>query len=213
MSSRCLVLVVIDYLKHIIETAITGFIAVILTVVPREYLKARVAVFFGDQTPAKVGRVSLNPFVHLDPIGTITFIFLDFGWSRPVPIRPWNLKGNKKTFLLVSVVGPIVGALCFLVYGLFARALGNKDSYVFETLFKAAKFSLTYAILSLFPIPPLDGSRILGALLPQHYTEWYLKYEVYGVLFLLALVVLWIMPLVMSPFVNFINKFTIFVTG
>ncbi|MFN3283402.1 MAG: site-2 protease family protein [Pseudothermotoga sp.] len=206
-------MVIIDYLKHIMEIVIIGFVAVILTVVPREYLKARLAIFFGDQTPAKVGRVSLNPFVHLDPIGTITFIFLDFGWSRPVPIRPWNLKGRKKTFLLVSFVGPIVGVLCFLIYGLFARSLQNKDSYVFETLFKAAKFSLTYVIFSLFPIPPLDGSRILGALLPEHYTEWYLKYEVYGVLFLLALVVLWIVPLVMSPFMNFIDKLTLFVTG
>jgi len=206
-------LVVIDYLKHIIEIVITGFIAVVLTVVPREYLKARAAVFFGDQTPAKVGRASLNPFVHLDPIGTVTFIFLDFGWSRPVPIRPWNLRGRKKTFLLVSLVGPIVGVLCFLIYGLFARAVQNKENYVFETLFKAAKFSLTYALLSLFPIPPLDGSRVLGALLPEHYTEWYLKYEVYGILFLLALVVLWIMPLVMSPFVNFVDKLTVLVTG
>ncbi|MEJ5228573.1 MAG: site-2 protease family protein [Pseudothermotoga sp.] len=201
------------YLGNLLEIIITGFIAVILAVVPREYFKARVAVFFGDQTPAKVGRVSLNPFVHLDPIGTIAFVFLNFGWSRPVPVRPWNLRGRRKTLLFVSLLGPAIGALCFLAYGILARAIEDKQSYIFETLFKAAKFSLTYALFSLFPIPPLDGSRILGALLPEHYTEWYLKYEVYGVLFLLALLVLWIIPLVMSPFVNFIDKLTVLVTG
>jgi len=185
---------------------------VVLTIVPREYFKARLAVRLGDQTPAKVGRTSLNPFVHLDPIGTLAFIFLNFGWSRPVPVRPWNLRKRRKHFLLVSLTGPAIGMVCFLLYGVFARSLNNSE-LVFETLSKAARFSLTYALFSLFPIPPLDGSRILGALLPESYTEWYLKYEVYGVLFMLALLFLWIMPLIMNPFVKFIEKLTIIFTG
>jgi Zn-dependent protease len=101
---------------------------------------------------------------------------------------------------------------CFLTYGILARFL-NSSELTFETLSKAARFSLTYALFSLFPIPPLDGSRILGALLPESYTEWYLKYEVYGVLFMLALLFLWIMPLIMNPFVKFIEKLTIIFTG
>ncbi|ABV33913.1 peptidase M50 [Pseudothermotoga lettingae TMO] len=203
----------LDMIKRFLELSITGFIAVIMAITPREYIKARLALMFGDQTPKKVGRVSLNPFVHLDPIGTVTFIFLDFGWSRPVPIRPWNLRGKKKTFLFVSLSGPAVGVLCFVIYGYLANAAAVENKYVFETLYKAAKFSLTYSLFSLFPIPPLDGSKVLGALLPENYTEWYLKYEVYGVLFMLALLVLWIMPLVMNPFVDFIDKLTNLVTS
>ncbi|WP_448516140.1 site-2 protease family protein [Pseudothermotoga sp.] len=199
-------------LTSLIKQIVTGFLAVLLTVVPREYLKAKLAVRLGDQTPAKVGRTSLNPFVHLDPIGTLAFIFLNFGWSRPVPVRPWNLRKKRRYFLLVSLVGPAIGMACFLIYGILARFL-NSSELTFETLSKAARFSLTYALFSLFPIPPLDGSRILGALLPESYTEWYLKYEVYGVLFMLALLFLWIMPLIMNPFVKFIEKLTIIFTG
>jgi len=199
-------------LTSLFRQTVTGFLAVLLTVVPREYLKAKLAVRLGDQTPAKVGRTSLNPFVHLDPIGTLAFIFLNFGWSRPVPVRPWNLREKKRHFLLVSLVGPAIGMACFLTYGILARFL-NSSELTFETLSKAARFSLTYALFSLFPIPPLDGSRILGALLPESYTEWYLKYEVYGVLFMLALLFLWIMPLIMNPLVKFIEKLTIIFTG
>ncbi|MDI6863245.1 MAG: site-2 protease family protein, partial [Pseudothermotoga sp.] len=90
-------------LETLFRQIVTGFLAVVLTIVPREYFKARLAVRLGDQTPAKVGRTSLNPFVHLDPIGTLAFIFLNFGWSRPVPVRPWNLRKRRKHFLLVSL--------------------------------------------------------------------------------------------------------------
>jgi len=195
-------------IRYVIGMAVTGFLAVVMIVLPREYIKARIAVALGDPTPRKVGRVTLNPFVHLDPIGTITFVLWDFGWSRPVPIRPWNIKGGRKVFLLVSLIGPTINILCFFAYGYLAKSVSASDGYVFETLSKAAKYSLTYALFSLFPIPPLDGSRILGALLPKEYTEWYLKYEIYGVLFMLALVALWIMRLVMNPFIQFIEQAT-----
>ncbi len=191
-------------LEQAVQSLLSGFIAVLLVVAPREYVKAYVAYRLGDPTPKKVGRISLNPLVHLDPIGTVTFILFDFGWSRPVPIRPWNLKSGRKSFLVVSLLGPIAGVLCSACFGFMARYL-NDYSFVFLVLRKATKYSLTYTIFSLFPIPPLDGSRILGALLPSSYTEWYLKYEVYGTLFMLALLLLWIMPMVMDPFVNFIE--------
>ncbi|AEH50612.1 peptidase M50 [Pseudothermotoga thermarum DSM 5069] len=191
-------------LVKLVEMLLSGFIAVLIVVTPREYIKAYVGYLLGDPTPKKVGRISLNPLVHLDPVGTVTFILFDFGWSRPVPIRPWNLKNGRKAFLFVSLLGPIVGVLCFICFGFVARFFDN-NSFAFLVFRKATKYSLTYALFSLFPIPPLDGSRILGALLPPNYTEWYLKYEVYGTLFMLALVVLWIMPMVMDPFVSFIE--------
>ncbi len=191
-------------LEQVLKLLLSGFIAVLLVVAPREYIKAYIAYRLGDPTPKKVGRISLNPFIHLDPIGTIAFILFDFGWSRPVPIRPWNLRKGRKSFLIVSLLGPITGIVSFICFGLIARFY-NDHVFIFLILRKATKYSLTYTIFSLFPIPPLDGSRILGALLPSNYTEWYLKYEVYGTLFMLALLALWIIPMVMDPFVNFIE--------
>ena len=159
----------------------------------------------GDETPKRAGRLSWNPFVHLDPVGTLTFIVFDFGWTRPMPVKYWRMKFRKWGLLLVSLVGPVVNLIEALVFSKLARDF-KSDSFAFQTFYKSAKYSLTYAFFSFFPIPPLDGSRILGALLPEEYTDWYIKYEVYGILFMLALLVLWILPLMMSPFVSILNN-------
>ena len=189
-----------------LKDIIIGFAAVVMVAYPRELIKGLIAYKFGDSTPMEAGRLSLNPFIHLDPIGTTTFILFDFGWSRPVPVRFWRLKNGKKGLFLVSITGPMVNLLIFIIFGFSARYF-KENSVIFDFFYKTAKYSLTYSLFSLFPIPPLDGSRILGSLLPSEYTEWYMKYEIYGILFLLALVFLWIMPLVMNPFVNFIDNF------
>ncbi|MDK2886276.1 MAG: hypothetical protein PWP54_834 [Thermosipho sp. (in: thermotogales)] len=193
----------------ILSNIFLGFLSVILVVLPREYLKAFVITKLGDLTPKKLGRLSLNPFVHLDPIGTITFILFDFGWSRPVPTTLIKSKKSRKKLILVSIIGPIFGIILFVIYGIISKYL--KDTYFYLIFYKATKWSLTYAIFSMFPIPPLDGSRFLGAFLPDEYIEWYLKYEVYGILFMLGLLIIWILPLIMSPFVNFIENLTNFI--
>jgi len=187
-----------------IKNLITGFLAVVMVAWPREYLKGLLAHKLGDPTPKKAGRLTFNPFVHLDPIGTVSFVLFEFGWSRPVPIRYWKLRKGKKDLLKISLLGPFISVCLFLFFGVLAREF-PEGSFGRFFLLKVAKYNLTYALFSLFPIPPLDGSKILVALLPEKYTGWYVKYEVYGILFLLALLVLWIMPLVMNPFVEVIN--------
>ncbi len=184
--------------------ALTGFLAVLILALPREYLKGWFASLLGDDTPKRAGRLSWNPFVHLDPVGTIAFILFDFGWTRPVPIKYWKMRLRKVGLFLVSIAGPVINVVEALVFGRLARDMRD-NAFVYYTLYKSAKYSLTYAFFSLLPIPPLDGSRILGSLLPDEYTEWYIKYEVYGILFMLALLVLWILPLIMNPFVNMLN--------
>lgn len=189
-----------------LSNILTGFLAVFIVATPREYIKGFVAYKLGDTTPKQAGRLSLNPFVHLDPLGTISFILFEFGWTRSVPIRYWKLKNKKKDLLKISLIGPAVSFILFFLCGLIASHLPEEDFWWF-LMVKAAKYNLTYALFSLFPIPPLDGSRILASLLPDRYMEWLVKYEVYGVLFMIALLVLWIIPLVMNPFVRFIDGF------
>ncbi|SHH18901.1 Zn-dependent protease (includes SpoIVFB) [Thermosipho atlanticus DSM 15807] len=196
-------------LREILVNLTTGFLAVILVILPREYVKAYTITKLGDQTPKKLGRLSLNPFVHLDPIGTISFILFNFGWSRPVPTIPLKSSKLKKSLLITSIIGPVFGIILFVIYGIITRNIDNR--YLFLIFYKATKWSLTYAIFSMLPIPPLDGSRFLSAFLPGEYIEWYVKYEVYGILFMLALLFIWILPLVMSPFVAFIENLTNFI--
>ncbi|WP_126992197.1 site-2 protease family protein [Thermosipho globiformans] len=193
-------------IEKVIINLLTGFFAVILVVYPREFLKAHLVVLAGDATPKKLKRTSLNPFVHLDPIGTIAFILFDFGWSRPIPVVPMKNKTIRKILIFSSLIGSILGVGLFILYGIIAKEVDNEFIYV--TFYKACKWSLTYAIFSLFPIPPLDGSKLLGAFLPDEYWDWYIKYEVYGILFLLGMLLIWILPMIMEPFVNFINHIT-----
>jgi len=189
-----------------LSNILTGFLAVLIVAMPREYVKGIAAYRLGDPTPKQAGRLSLNPFVHLDPVGTISFILFEFGWSRPVPVRYWKLKNKKKDLLKISILGPLTSFLLFFLCGFIASKLPERSFWWF-LMVKAAKYNLTYALFSLFPIPPLDGSRILASLLPDKYMEWLIKYEVYGILFMIALLVLWIIPLVMNPFVAFIDDF------
>ncbi len=195
-----------------IKNLATGFLAVLILALPREYLKGWLAYALGDDTPKKAGRLSWNPFVHLDPIGTVAFMLFDFGWTRPVPVRFWKMRLRKVGLLIVSISGIALNVIEAVIFGRLAKRF-ESDTFTFETFYKSAKYSLTYALFSLFPIPPLDGSRILGSLLPDEYTEWYLKYEVYGILFMLSLLVLWILPLIMSPFVKFIDTALEFLVG
>ncbi|ABR31216.1 peptidase M50 [Thermosipho melanesiensis] len=196
-----------DHTIDLLENLMTGFFAVLLVVFPREVIKAYLVVLAGDETPRKLKRTSLNPFVHMDPIGTIAFILFDFGWARPVPVFPMKNKKIRKVLIFSSLIGPILGGGLFLAYGLIARTSFSHD-IIFKVFYKACKWSLTYAIFSLFPVPPLDGSKILGAFLPDEYWDWYIKYEIYGILFLLGILLLWILPLIMQPFVYFIDSLT-----
>lgn len=195
--------------ERIFINILTGFIAVIFVVYPRELIKAHLIVIAGDQTPRKLKRTSLNPFVHLDPIGTVSFILFDFGWSRPIPVVPMKTKKVRKMLVFSSIIGPVIGIGLFLIYGIIAKEINN--SFIYSIFYKACKWSLTYSIFSLFPIPPLDGSRLLGAFLPEEYWDWYVKYEIYGILFLLGLLIIWILPMIMDPFVGFIDNITNYV--
>ncbi len=194
-----------SYLERLAPNELlSGFLAVSILAIPREYLKAWIALLLGDDTPKKAGRLSVNPLVHLDPIGTIAFMIFDFGWTRPVPLRPWKMK--KYGLLIVAISGPILNVFEAIMFAGIAKNLA-KQSFAFEIFYKSTLYSFTYSVFSLFPIPPLDGSKILEALLPEKYSSWVMKYEVYGTLFLLSLLALWILPLMMDPFVKMINSF------
>jgi len=193
----------ITYITHPVEL-ISGFLAVAFLALPRGYLQGWIALFFGDDTPKQTKRMSWNPFVHLDPVGTVAFILFDFGWTRPIPIRPWKMKSRRWGLLAVSVAGPIINLVEALIFAEIAKSV-KADSFTFDVMYKSAKYSLTYSFFSLFPIPPLDGSKILGALLPEDYMEWYVKYQIYGILFMLGILVLWILPIMMNPFVKFFD--------
>lgn len=166
-------------------------VAVLITLTVHEYCHGYAAYKLGDPTAKSLGRLSLNPIKHIDPIGALCMVLFRFGWARPVPINPRYFKKPKRDFAITALAGPlsniILAFLSAFLYLLTYQLLkdvkfGNNFLYSaaqntlnFIFIFHAVNIGL--AIFNLIPIPPLDGSRILNAVLPQKAYFAVMKYE------------------------------------
>ena len=162
-------------------------LAVLITLTVHEYAHAYAAYKMGDPTAKNLGRLSLNPIKHLDPIGALCMIFFHIGWAKPVPINARNFKNPRRGFAISALAGPLINLIIaffatpiYLILNqtfLSLYASGDFNSLAFNITYNAALFfyifhavNLGIAIFNLIPVPPLDGSRILGLLLPpKHY--------------------------------------------
>lgn len=175
------------------EFYIFSAIAALIALTVHEYCHGYAAYRMGDPTARNLGRLTLNPLHHIDPIGTLCMILFHFGWAKPVPINPRNFKNPKKGFALSALAGPLSNLiLSFLTVGayLLCYALLKDVRFGSELWLNAAKnfllflyvfhsLNLGYAIFNLLPIPPLDGSRLLGAVLPPKAYFGLMRYERY----------------------------------
>ena len=139
-------------------------LALVLSLAVHEFAHAFVADRLGDPTPRRYGRVTLNPLKHLDPFGTLLLLFAGFGFAKPVPINPNNL-GRWGT-LWVAAAGPISNLLIALVAAGLLVVLPHTE-LVLQVLLYVLSVNVLLAVFNLIPIPLLDGSRILGALVPS----------------------------------------------
>ncbi|UQN06438.1 site-2 protease family protein [Deinococcus sp. QL22] len=139
-------------------------VALVLSLTIHEFAHAYVADRLGDPTPRRFGRVTLNPGKHLDPLGTLLLLVAGFGFAKPVPINPANL-GRWGT-LWVSAAGPISNLIIAFVAAVLLRVLPQND-LTFQVLLTVLGINVVLAVFNLIPIPLLDGSRILGALVPS----------------------------------------------
>ncbi|MDQ3890781.1 MAG: site-2 protease family protein [Actinomycetota bacterium] len=160
-----------------------------------ELAHAVVATRFGDPTPREQGRLTLNPLAHLDPLGTLTFVvtyFLSsflFGWAKPVQVHPGRFRHPKQQMAVVAAAGPATNFLLALVC---VAALVHVDlgPDAVEVLIPAYQVNLVLGIFNLIPLPPLDGSRIVGAFMSDYtYLRWS-ALDQYGMVAIFALIVL-----------------------
>lgn len=140
------------------------------------------ASWSGDQTARLMGRVSLNPFRHLDPWGTLLLLFAGFGWARPVPIDPRNFRNYRLGLFMVSIAGIVVNLaialLCVLLLrGLDTLGMAMPDGTLTNALLYAAAINITLAVFNLLPVPPLDGSKIVQSLLPLRWHPFIWRLE------------------------------------
>jgi Zn-dependent protease len=195
---------------------------VLLAITVHETAHGWVARSFGDRTAEMLGRLTLNPIKHIDPIGTILvpglMLLLPggfvFGWAKPVPVDWRNFKHPKQDMAWVAAAGPASNLVMGLAWALLARLAVDlpADSWIKAPLLfmgVAGIFINTILmVLNLLPLPPLDGGRVLTGLLPARYAYQFARIEPYGFIILLALLMTGILGYVMWPFVQlFLDMF------
>lgn len=140
--------------------------AIILAFSLHEYFHAWAAYIQGDLTPKQQGRLTINPLRHIDPFGILLLFIIGFGWGKPVPINPYNLKNQKWGPALVALAGPGSNLLMALIVGLALRFFGFHNPGFSAFLSYFVWLNITLGIFNLLPVFPLDGSHILFAFLP-----------------------------------------------
>ena len=177
-----------------------------------EYAHAWMASKCGDQTAARMGRLTLNPTAHLDLMGSLMILFVGFGWAKPVPVDGRNLKNSRIDMMKVAAAGPLSNLLLAMLSGILLRSLNNfqilNDS-MFLILIYFTRINISLAIFNLIPVAPLDGSQIFSGYLMKKNPSLAWKIQSYGPQVLFGVIlfsyitgfsILW---LIMEPFVTF----------
>ena len=178
--------------------------ALLIALTIHEYAHARVAVSLGDPTPKVLGRVTLNPLSHLDPVGLIMLWLVQFGWAKPVPINPNNFADWKRGTRLVSLAGPVANILLSLVMailftGLIKIGVIDGNDWLSNVIRLTYVYNIIFAVFNMFPIPPLDGSKVVSSFLPNEMAWRYESIERYGIYIILALSWLGVIWGILSP--------------
>jgi Zn-dependent protease len=203
----------VDIYNFLVTVAIYA-IPVIFAITLHEAAHGYVARHFGDTTAYLLGRITLNPVKHIDLVGTIVLplatVFLSgfmFGWAKPVPVNERNLRDPKRDMMWVAAAGPGANLAMAGVWAVIAKGLLTlPDSMVATYWFAVAEagvlVNVVFAILNLFPLLPLDGGRIVAALLPGRASYAYARLEPYGLIVLVVLIVTGALSWILSPLVR-----------
>ncbi len=187
-------------MEHLIAKISIMLVPALFAVMLHEVAHGYTACRFGDPTARLLGRLTLNPLRHLDPIGTLALMFFGFGWARPVPVNFRNLQHPRRDMIWVALAGPLTNFSLALLSALLLRGLawthgdgmdGLLGAYL-EPVALMAGFSLyiniILAVFNLIPIPPLDGGRVLTGLLPQRQADMLSRIEPFGFMIILFIV-------------------------
>ena len=200
-------------INEIVQTIATHALPVLLAITLHEAAHGLVAKLLGDNTAWAMGRVTINPFVHIDPVGTIAMPlvlyiatagnFL-FGYAKPVPVDFSRLRNPKRDMIWVALAGPVANLLQAVVWAMLIYVLtanSAEERFFFEMAQAGLLTNLVMFAFNLFPVPPMDGGRILVGLLPLRLAISYSRVERYGFFIVMGLVILgivnalWMLPI------------------
>ena len=174
-------------------TLLAIVVALVVGITFHEFSHALVAEALGDHRPRALGRLSLNPAAHIDPLGALFLLLVGFGWGKPVPVNPSALRPGRQGLSWVSAAGPVANLVVALVFAMILRTvelIGVDSSFVGELLSFVVLYNVVLAIFNLLPIPPLDGWNFTLGLVPPRTAFTLQRYQGYGMIALLVLVLL-----------------------
>lgn len=186
-------LLIYNPIQFVITIAVI-IVPLFLSITFHEWAHGYAAYKFGDPTPKLMGRLTLNPFAHLDPVGTLMLFIIGIGWAKPVMLDPRNYPGKTQQ-MLVALAGPASNFLLAIVFAFILVALQVANPNLSSEVYKSLVMSLTIiirinlilGIFNMLPIPPLDGSRVIAWILPEKLEYLYLSLEPFGIFFLLLI--------------------------
>jgi Zn-dependent protease len=191
--------------------------ALVLSITVHEFAHAYVAAKLGDPTAKDLGRLSLNPLAHLDPLGTIALLLVGFGWGKAVPINYYNLANPKRDAALIALAGPgsnflvavglaiLAKSLVTVSYSLTPSILSHGLLVVSTFISPILLYNVVLGLFNLLPVEPLDGFKIVNGILPARLAVQWVQLAPYGLYILLALVVTGATSALMYPVVNLVT--------
>ena len=203
----------------VIQKVAVFALPILFAITVHEAAHGYVARYFGDSTAERLGRITLNPLKHIDPIGTLLLPALTvmlggilFGWAKPVPVNFANLRNPKKDMLWVAAAGPASNLIMAIFWAILLNmvnepagnnGLFNANYFLTEMSWAGISINLVLMVLNLLPLPPLDGGRIAVSLLPNNLANQLSSVEKYGFFILIALMFTGILGKIISPFTQF----------
>lgn len=189
-----------------------SLVILLFSIIVHEVMHGLAALYFGDSTAQRAGRLTLNPIPHIDPIGSILLPLLltisgsgfIIGWAKPVPVNPLNFRDIKLGEIVVSLAGVLSNFTIAVLAAILFHLLGSTDDLLSNILLYAVNINLLLGIFNLLPIPPLDGSKIVMSLLPLNFAMQFRQLERYG---LLIIFLLWFIPFGRTNLLSFILGF------